>query len=256
MAGDRGAPTEDGELTEAQLQEAERLMNEMPRIDTALKTYLALRIAEVQTGTAAAAGANPTTLQGCARVFSRTLNALEPPSSIEWGLKYPQTEAEGGLDYMARIGQYKVVQALWNQARSKGQKPAQLLGRSSLQVMLPLITDVLLADVQASTQVARATEEQLHDFIDGFTAASVPQDGAPERDAEAQGPDSELVWSLDYRATIAARQLARKSEAAERVERQASAGDFVDELRAALAPPAGGSSSAEASSGVQIEEVD
>lgn len=225
-------------------------MNEMPRMDTALKTYLALRIAEVQTGTSAATGANPTNLQGCARVFSRTLNALEPPSSIEWGLKYPQSEAEGGLDYMARIGQYKVVQALWSQCRSKGQKPAQLLGRSSLQIMLPLITEVLLADVQASTEVARATEEQLRDFLDGFAAASAP------RDVEAEGPDSELVWALDYRATLAARQLARKSEASERVERQNSAGDFVEELKAALAPPAEGSSSAAASSSVQIEEVD
>jgi len=269
MAGDArtlAAPQGD-EFTEQQLREIQRLMQEMPRIDGGLKTYLSLRIAEAEMGTSGL-GHNASTLQGAARVLSRAINGLDPPPSVQWGQQHPQLETEGGLDYMQRVGQYKVVQTLWSQSRSKGQKPSQLLGRSALQVMLPQILEQVYSNIAQSTATARATEEQLRDFIGGFVAATTATAPAPtastERDADAPAapgsPDPELVWAVDYRATIAARQLARKSEAKERVERQSSAGALVEEMKNALSTDAGGmcltGDASGASSTVKIEEVD
>lgn len=266
MAGDVGtlAAPQGDEFTAQQLQDIQLLMQEMPRIDAALKTYLSLRIAEAQIDVAGTAQ-NATTLQGAARVLVRTLNALEPPPALEWGRQHPQLEAEGGLEFMQRVGQYKVVQVLWSQCRSKGQKPSQLLGRSALQVMLPQILDQVYANVAQSTTTARATEEQLRDFIDGFVAATTASTTPAERAADVPGtpgsPDPELVWAVDYRATIAARQVARKTEAKERVERQSSAGALVEEMKHVLSSDTAGGmcltgDTAGASSSVKIEEVD
>lgn len=277
MAGDKSIRMEEvqsggggGEFTDAQLLEAERLMAEVPRIDAALKTFLALKIAEVQiaglkvgsmAGSSSSSSSSPdapataVTLQGCARVLMRTLNAFDPPTSLEWGHRNPQTEVEGGLEFMHRLSQYKVVRALWAQCRTKGQKPAQLLGFTALQTMFPQLKSLILDDARASAQAARATEDQLHQFIEGFGATLIMPEDAVGGEMEESGKREEvqkLVWAKDYKAALARRQSARKEEAAERVERAVSAESFAEEMRSALAGDGGGGGS----SSVQIEEVD
>jgi len=252
------------ELTDGQVQETERMMAEMPRIDAALKTFLASRLAENQiTGqmpqaSATAAGApTPAAVQGCARVFLKTLNALEPLSSVEWGQMKPQREDESGLEYLERLGQYKVVFALWSHCRSKGQKPAQMLGRSALKMMLQQITDRIYADPKASAESAKASEDLLREFVDRFAATAtfeVPTAAAAsiEDDAQAQPSkaqaDAELAWALDYRSTLASRQSLRKEEAKERSQRAVSAEAFAEQVRSAV--------QVQETSSVQIVEID
>merc|ERR1712136_653833 len=162
-------------------------------------------------------------LQGCARVLLKFLNVLDLPSAAQWGQTYPQGVDESGLDFMDRTAE---------------QKPAKMLGRSALSFVFPDLEARLLSEVAAHACSARASEEEFASFVQGFGATLAP----------SEGNDEDLVWTTDVQASIAARHEARKVEAAERLERAASAEAFADELRASLAPLP--------SSTVQVEEVE
>lgn len=256
MAGDRSQPasTADREFTDIQVVEAQRLMDEMPRIESALKNFLSLKMAEImapgsdadtEAPASSSSSASPATaavLQGCARIVLRTTNALELHPAPVWSQMHPQGEAENGVDFMERIAAYKVVQALWDRCRNAGQKPAKLLGRTALRQVYPEVVAKIVDDLNASAAAAKATEEQLRQFVDGFgkTLAEDPDECS----------DASIVWAPDMTAALKVRQERRKEEAAERVQRATTAEDFSEQLRAAVA----GASPAESSS-VQIEEV-
>jgi len=243
------------EFTEAQVEESGRLMEEVPRIEAALKNFLSLKMAEglappepgaEAPASAASSPASNSSLQGCARVLLKGLNALELPPAPEWGKRHPQGKEELGLDFISRLGSYKVVQALWTKCLSAGQKPAKMLGKSSLRYALPEVSSQLLADLATSAASAKATEEELRTFLVGFEAALAGDVADPMSEAA-------VTWCSDLRATLAERQKARQALAEERVARQKSSETFSSELQAALSgqeaplgmPP----------STVQIEEV-
>ncbi|CAE8611757.1 unnamed protein product, partial [Polarella glacialis] len=169
----------EGDVTESQLADLQRLMDEVPRIEAALKNFLSLRMAEILAPSLGLRGkedegedeeaeepASSAQLQGCARVLLRALNALELPASVEWGLRNPQGDSEGGLAFMERLGAYKVVQILWKRCKSAGQKPGKMLGLTALRIALPEVVPQLMSDVKASAAAAGATESQLRRFIE------------------------------------------------------------------------------------------
>lgn len=228
-------------LSEAQVNLAKQLQEEMPRIDAALKNFLSLRMAEGLTAGDAAGAAAP--LRGCARVLLRALNAADLPEATEWGRRHPQGEEERGMDYMARIGEYRVVQVLWAQCRTAGQKPAALLGRSALRFAYPEITAQLLGDAPATATAAGVTEEELRDFVDAFGRSLAEEDATEQSDAD-------IIWAKDMKAALGVRQMARKKEAEERLQRASTAEDFAEQLRTAL-----GSQGPQQESSVQVEEL-
>jgi len=144
---------------------------------------------------------------------------------------------------MGRIGEYKVVQALWERCRGAGQKPAKLLGRSALRFAFVDASAQLLAEAAASAKAAGTTEEELRGFLEGF--------GRTVEEGPSAEADGDLVWATDVKQAVAARQRQRLAEAAARVQRASTAESFSEELRAALAGqgPHGESS-------VQVEELD
>merc|ERR1712014_540693 len=165
---------------------------------------------------------------------------LHPPTI--WSQKHPQGDSESGGDFMARIGAYKVVQALWERCKNVDQKPAKLLGRKAMRQVYPEVTAQIFEDLVASAAAAKATEEQLRQFVDGF--------GATLDEDPDENSDSSVVWASNMSSALKARQEKRKEEAAERVNRAMTAEDFSQQLRAAV----GAASPLERSS-VQIEEV-
>jgi len=235
------------EYTPEQVQLAERLKNEMPRIESGVKGYLSLKMAESYTENAAqrssSAGVAAAMLQGCARVLLQTLNALDMPPVVEWGAQHPQLEGENGMDFMTRLGEYKVVQTLWARCKSSGQKPAKLLGRLSLRYALPEAVQVILSDAAASAANAKAPEEELRKFIAGFEATLSDQ-----AMADVDG-DAELVWATDTNASVRARQQRREEEASERIQRAADAETYQAELRSVIAQQLGESQTT-------VEEID
>jgi len=251
MAGDTlAAPPASGEraFTDSQLQDAQRIMEEIPRIEAALKNYLSLKMAEglapagdsVEAESASTApAASAAALTGCARAILKVTNSLELPSGPQWSQSHPQGEFETGLDFMARIGAYKVVQALWERCRKSDQKPAKFLGRTALRQAYPEIKARLLGDLPAFAAQAKASEQQLVQFVEGFEATLAEECN-----------DADIVWAANMAAALAARQEARKVEAAERVQRAATADDFSQQLKVAL-----GVAPSQAASSVQIEEV-
>lgn len=237
------------QFTDQQLQDAQRLMDEVPRIEAALKNYLSLKIAEglapevkrvVADEDAQMTAAER---QGCARVLLKTLNSLDLPPAPEWGMRHPQGENESGCDYMTRIGAYKVVQALWKRCCDAGQKPAKMLGRTPLRLVYPEIVARIMQDAAASAASAKATEKHLREFLDGF-CATVAEDSDVFSEAH-------VVWAEDLKVAISQREEARQLAAAERVQRAATVDDFAGELRTALGR-AGASSE---DSTVEIEEI-
>uniref|UniRef100_A0A7S4SQR0 Uncharacterized protein n=1 Tax=Alexandrium monilatum TaxID=311494 RepID=A0A7S4SQR0_9DINO len=243
--GGAGGGGEESRLAEAQLARAERLLGERPRIDAALKNFLSLRMAEDMTeadpcGSRASAGRGAIT---CARALSRALNALELPPSAEWAREHPQAEDERGVDFMERIGEYRVLQVLWARCRAAGQKPSAVLGRSALKLAYPLAARALLSPPVATGDTGGAAAgagDELRDFVEGFG-----------RSLEKGAPAADVVWAADLGAALASRRLARAAEAVERERRAASAEAFADELRAALAAR----HPAEEDAAVRIEEV-
>lgn len=240
------------EFTDAQLEESQRLMEETPRIEAALKNFLSLKLAEGLTPDTAVETTAPNTernaatsaasLQGCARVLLKTLNSLELPKAPEWGARHPQGEDEPSLEYLTRLSTYKVVQFLWAKCLSANQKPAKCLGKESLKYALAEAMSQIRTDIGVSAASAKATEDELQLFLDGFELAL-------KHDASDVASDAALVWSSDLRIALAARQHARKLEADERVAREKSAEAFSSELRATL------SGNVAPNSSVQIEEV-
>lgn len=257
MAGDRSQAasqvTEEREFTDTQVEDAKRLMDEMPRIESALKNYLSLKMAEIMSpandadteapsASSSASPANAAVLQGCARVVLKTTNGLELHPPTVWSQMHPQGESESGVDYMARIAAYKVLQALWDRCRSADQKPAKLLGRTTMRQVYPEVTQKIFDDLSASAAAAKATEEQLRQFVDGF--------GATLAEDPDECSDANIVWAPNMAAALKVRHEKRKEEAAERVKRATTAEDFSEQLRAAVAGVAPAQSSS-----VQIEEV-
>eukprot|EP00746_Dinoflagellata_sp_MGD_P167964 gnl/MRDRNA2_/MRDRNA2_98999_c0_seq1.p1 gnl/MRDRNA2_/MRDRNA2_98999_c0~~gnl/MRDRNA2_/MRDRNA2_98999_c0_seq1.p1 ORF type:complete len:252 (+),score=68.07 gnl/MRDRNA2_/MRDRNA2_98999_c0_seq1:56-811(+) len=241
-------------FTESQIALADTLMREEPRIEAALKNYLSMKMAERLTsgdGSAAASAAGSATgaaldaakLQGCARVILRTVNNVELPAVTEWGSKHPQLESEDGLKYMTRLGEYKVVQALWTKTKVSQQKPAKLLGRTALRYVMPEVSDSILADSAASAKTAGVPEADLEAFLTGFELTIDPK---VENEEDCPN-ESELVWTTNQAAVMRERQQKREKEAAERIERAVSQEEYMQGLRNAMAPAE--------SSGPTIEEV-
>merc|ERR1719433_1148974 len=100
---------------------------------------------------------------------------MDLPSATEWGHKHPQREDERGLDFMARLSTYKIVQALWARCRGAGQKPAKLLGRTALHYALPEVVAQLAVDMATTASAAGVTEEQLHQFVEEFGKTAISE---------------------------------------------------------------------------------
>lgn len=238
-----GANTGD-ELTESQLRDAQCLMDEMPRIDAALKTFLSMKMAEGMVvgsegfADSVAKPASASVLTGCARVYLKAFNALQLPPAPEWSQRHPQGEEEQGMDFMARIGAYKVVYALWSRCSSAGQKPSKLLGRSPLKYAHAELVSQLLGQTPSAAATAGATEQQLRAFVDDF--------GRTIFDSESPGAD--VVWAVNLGTALAARQEVRKADAGERQKRASNAESCVEDMRAALM--------SQEESTVQIEEME
>jgi len=231
-------------VLEAQVADAQRLMDEVPRIEAGLKTFLSLAMAKGLVDSAAGGAADgslrasASTLQGCARALLKALNTLDLPPSPQWALTHPQGDQESGMDFMTRLSSYKVVQILWARVRASGNKPASFLGRSSLRWAFPEVEEKLLGD-PASPAAAGANIEEFRAFILGF-GATLAQDAA----------DSDLVWAANTTTAVAARQAARQADAADRVQRATTEEVFAAEMRAALSADDSGRVSS-----VQVEEM-
>jgi hypothetical protein len=246
---------EERAFTDAQVEESGRLMEEMPRIEAGLKNYLSLKMAEgltassmevsAATPSSSSSASSSAALQGCARVLLKTLNAMELPPAPEWSQRHPQGDEETGIDFMSRLSSYRIVQALWAKCLAAGQKPAKLLGKSSLKFALPEAVAQVLANPTVSAEAAKASEEELRSFLAGFESALAGDVSDPSSEAS-------IVWCDDLRNALAARQQVRKVEAQERADRQKSADAFSSELQATLT---GHSPPATLSSTVRIEEA-
>lgn len=243
-------------FTEAQIQEVDRLMEETPRIDAALKTYLSLLMAQglVSSTNPAGAASSGSTLSGsaaalawqaCARTLFRKLNDLALVPAPEWGLSHPQRDDEAGMNYIARLGQYRVVHALWEKCRQANQKPTKCLGRSVLRVVYPDVAAALLNDLKGASQEAKVPEEFLRLFVEGFGRTLEPL----ADDASSLEGDAALVWAGSVRQALGVRHEARAAEAAERLQRASSAEAFAEELRTAV------SGATVATPGPTIEDV-
>ena len=142
----------------------QELQQEQPKIDQAVKNWLAFKMAQTTAGAAltpAAAQKAQMTAVGHARKILQAVNAHAPLPSPEWGALQPQGAEQGGMARMAQLTRYNVLRALWERAAAvPGAKTTKLFGRSWLLACWPEIEAALLppapAPAPATAPVAAA----------------------------------------------------------------------------------------------------
>mmetsp|Transcript_37778 Transcript_37778/g.68854 ORF Transcript_37778/g.68854 Transcript_37778/m.68854 type:complete len:273 (+) Transcript_37778:86-904(+) len=232
-----------------------QLLEETPKVEAALKTFMSLRVAQTQV--TSVGGASPDTGSlaalnsdlGLARVFLQTFNGPLPPvediqqvsdSSMPAA---SSTEAFQGVqeaeDPCRRaefdLAGYRVAQMVWDRLLKAGHKPAKVLGKSCLRYTYPAIAVKLMGDdsaLSASAQRAKTSTDEFRKFLADFGATVFQLEG--RGGSQESAGDASLVWATDLYGAVAARHDARKVEASERAKRATSNEAFSEELRAAM----------------------
>lgn len=103
-------------------------LNEVPKVEEALKFYVSRRIAGDTTAGARASGIGSFgALQGHARKFLKRFNELELPACPLWASRQPQ---------MRHLQvQYEMLQVVWRRCHEAGGKPAKCIGASCLSFL-------------------------------------------------------------------------------------------------------------------------
>jgi len=223
-----------GGVEDDMLQRAAGLLREAPKIDAAVKNYLAVRIAKHQTthlqNKVHVLGEDglevleeleqldPMTSQRLCAAVLKAVNEHELLPPHEWAASKPQGEEQSGLDRIQELSEYKVVHMVWSKARAAETKPAKALGRSALALVWP--------DVRPKIKERTgglASDKLVEMFLDAFfDTSSVPPSAdigskADGVDAAKSLGDSDLVWSANFQAALQQRSAARLRAVQERV---------------------------------------
>ncbi len=212
------------------LEKAGFLLNEMPKIDTAVKNLLATKIGQHRTkepsvkemfgDKAKVLGENgnwvsatdkqdeqvpldPMEIQKIGGALLRTINQHELEDPISWATSNPQGNEQGGMERIEEISRYKVVYIVWNKTRqqrsnndkSKG-KITLTLGRSVLELVFPQIEARVVSE---SVRITKRTTEEVKSFLSELLS----------KDHQ----DVDLIWATNYQEALLKRSQERTLKA-------------------------------------------
>jgi len=191
-------------MTDALEAWLDELTHDLPTISDAFKTLLAHELAQAHIeqrmafGSADVAGA-----LAAVRAVLSAINALKLPSPVEYGMQFPQADAQSGFDRMDQIAKYRVAYALAKSLQGSATKPvlpSKALGRKYLTIVWPMVKSSIASEADPAVKLVVAAVE-----------ASLSDGGSTQ-----SPPASQLVWSADVDATLAQRHAQRKVDAATR----------------------------------------
>jgi len=212
------------------LAAAAALQGERPSISDAMKSFISVmaggELAAAPCSDKSGAPRKPhemAHLVACAKAVLRSINAHSLPAPTEWAELHPQGPDELGSERIAALTDYRACCLLAGQiAASSRAKRTQLFGRKFLQVSR--CWPSVRAACEAELAAARYPPHTVEAFLGGWEAA-----------AGDDAAESELVWAIDFRAALEARQQARSVEVAERCQRMEVNEDEAARLRHAMA---------------------
>uniref|UniRef100_A0A7S2WQL0 Uncharacterized protein n=1 Tax=Mucochytrium quahogii TaxID=96639 RepID=A0A7S2WQL0_9STRA len=201
---------------------ADVLAHEVPKIGTAVKNFLTVRIANKYVlGTDDAVGedgqperleVDANGLHKIAGAILRVVNKKELLSPAQWNEKYPQKEDQSGLERMEEIAEYRVTYTVCEKVRSNNLKVSDALGKTALKTLWPQLEQSIIED---------ATRFCPDNVVKAVLATFLPDlpdtnDNQNDTSQETLDDESSLIWSVDFLATLQRRSHKRKDNAKER----------------------------------------
>ena len=131
------------------------IQEEQPKIDAAVKNWLAFKMASANTAATAqtpdAAQKAQMTFIAHARKILVAVNSFSLMPSPQWGALRPQGATQSGMSRMDQLSRYNVLHGMWERAAQvRGAKNTKLFGRAFLLACWPEIEAALLASTPAS----------------------------------------------------------------------------------------------------------
>ena len=198
------------------------LVNELPKLDSAMKNMVALLSAKsILTNDSIPA----LELLNCARVILKCLNEHHMIDVVEWGSLYPQGPTQTAMERIAQLTQYKVARALRSKAQQMGGKPSKLFGKSFI------LWSGCWNDVRRrceSMPPAEVPDDVFNLFLDtleaslGIVDARAPKSISTEKIADnmmtdadlREERDGDLIWAHNFTQSLQERRMRRESRIA------------------------------------------
>lgn len=228
---------------------AKSLTNDVPKIDAAVKSYMALVSARIASS-ARLSSPNAIELTTdrdsskcyfiknapkasllCARRILQKVNAFEIP---EFDQKNEEGKEETNEEHKL---EYNVVRILWNGIVKNGTKPSRVLGKQSLIHVYPLLLDMLQADIPNEVD-----EDEWKSFMLEF--GQLLKDSIKRKDANVpletrekmnmMDDDSCLLWDVDGGKEELQRRRDRRKTNAQSAKEESQAGGSIESITESL----------------------
>ena len=230
---------------------AKSLTNDVPKIDAAVKSYMALVSARIASS-ARLSSPNAIELTTdrdspkcyfvntknaakasllCARRILQKVNAFEIP---EFDQKNEEGKEETSEEQKL---EYNVVRILWNGIIKNGTKPSRVLGKQSLIHVYPLLLDMLQVDIPNEVD-----EDEWKSFMIEFGQllkdsikrgdANVPLESREKMNM--MDDDSCLLWDVDGGKEELNRRRDRRKSNAQSAKEEAQAGGSIESITDSL----------------------
>jgi hypothetical protein len=221
-----------------------KLKNDAPTIETALKNFVALLVGKSLTASTLDTEIkfrstqpleNPSVFftskdaLSCARLLSKKINAFQLPDVLSWGIQYcPQEDSQTGISRLDQLARYRVLHDLQHLVVQKSQKPTKLFGKlyfiysgsditsrkdsptGFCSVWSAICTEI----VTENNRDGIVSQELLVDFLENFGSSLHHSQSKLD---SVQHCDADLIWTNDFSESLKRRQIQRKQE----IERRA-----------------------------------
>jgi len=182
----------------------DRLVDEfsldLPRISDAAKNLLSEELAKAHVELRLpfeAADANEAL--GAVRIVLQAVNNVKLPSPVDYGVQFPQLDAQSGMSRIEELSKYKVAFTLNKKMLVSGQMPSKHMGKIYLQVVWPIVKPSLMQGASKPVEnVVKALEASFS--------------------VENSSTLIDVVWTTDLTKALASRHAKRKEEASKRTE--------------------------------------
>jgi hypothetical protein len=199
------------------------LMNDNPKIDSALKQFVSIIAARGWTAPAPGDDRNAPNEQAragfvamrCAGTLSKKINSYRIPTRSDDDNGNDSNEEKDE----SKVLELEVVRIVWNGLADKGKKPSMFLGKQSLRHVYPSILAELNANANANANAPKNVDpEQFLAFLDEFgrllDRATNRKLVEENKALQEEDDDSRLLWDADSgQAELSRRRERRKKNA-------------------------------------------
>jgi hypothetical protein len=192
------------------------LMNEQPKIESAVKNLISVLLAENMTIASndfeRQEAMTPSAVIACARKIVKYINDYSLKDVVQWGVDHPQGSEETASDRIDSLANYKVAYFMWAKAKSKSGKLCKIFGFNLLlwsRMLDNMYVDIMEtygSDPKQAEPPRDILAEFIYCFLQSLPASSKPSEisnlpavvtnNAPYRGLDQQY--SALIWCDNF----------------------------------------------------------